>query len=870
MAKPTVEPNQVCVRTVAGNSLTRIVSIAKAPSAADVTVSIKNGGSLITLEGLSAFRLVHRAFTEQEIMELPPNPPSIRLTARKNGVIDAEEVATSDGTSPLEVSAGFQLQIRLRFSAPAQQAPEVTRATLVIEATTWEKVEIPLVLLVGTPTFSPTVEPGTIRRAAEPGETVTTGFAIRDIKQPSTIMVHVEDGGTVVRLKRVRVLRPIKKQFTEAEILELPPFPASIRQDARRNGYVEYREVTSGGSCSPLNVNKDLIVSGELEFAAPTKNPPLSVSATLVIEGTTWYRVDVPLFLVIGKITMVPSSSNITLRQGEDGDIGLTLTSEAGPSTNVDLSLGQDGGQWQISPSPIPVAQGATVSTTAKITVAACAPVGSYPVGIEVSAFDGLHFRSIPFQLTVLPGKVLVQPLQGCLVTQQGDRTKCSVQVTSSGYKRMDFTALRLPEGVLMHAPLREIGCGIARSTIDLDFAVDRNAMPVVNQRATVNWNAGDAEHKGTFDLSYTVTLLPESRTFTEQIITPPGTALGGWASITIRNDGSYTFSGHMHDSGFDPYSFGIGVSVRSSDGLIKVAAHKSGAVAGTLGSGSRDFDWEENGKTELIRLFWPELRNGTAHFTKSYEDTGVLGTLQDFADTIVKFFIGSVFVGAPVAAAIVIGSELGALTKLPFAHPGILKGIIVAGGITMILGPGVLLPAIIAGAVIGAQVRSRPMWESEEAVAATVFRDKLPIDRIRITDVFSPLNGRRFCVPSLDGLILIGMGDYYDDTLADEGRRRTLIHELAHAWQIARSPFSSEFYWKVAVDKARGDIAYSYVLSGQDWSDFGVEQQATIVSDWYYRWEPKLDSDGSILGAGAMNDAAFRYIHNNIRMGQT
>jgi len=70
---------------------------------------------------------------------------------------------------------------------------------------------------------------------------------------------------------------------------------------------------------------------------------------------------------------------------------------------------------------------------------------------------------------------------------------------------------------------------------------------------------------------------LPSQVNFHQEVLTPAGTALGGWVDLTIRSDGNYTFAGHMHDSGFDPYSFRVRVVVQTPAGVAIALQHLEG-----------------------------------------------------------------------------------------------------------------------------------------------------------------------------------------------------------------------------------------------------------------------------------------------------
>ena len=223
--------------------------------------------------------------------------------------------------------------------------------------------------------------------------------------------------------------RPVKKAYTEEEISEMPSFE---RETARRNGYIEYQEVGRSDGSTPLAVLPGALLKFYLEFSAPRENAPDAATAILTIEATTWQRVDIPLSLIIGKINTVPSTDSIAVRQGGSADLTLETTSVVGPTTDVDYALGQDGGQWKIVPSTVNVPRGGTVTTAAKVVVEPVAPVGTFPVGLEVKSFERLQFRRLPFQLTVRPAQVSVTLLQPSFVATQGDRVTCDKYLCKS------------------------------------------------------------------------------------------------------------------------------------------------------------------------------------------------------------------------------------------------------------------------------------------------------------------------------------------------------------------------------------------------------------------------------------------------------
>jgi hypothetical protein len=382
--------------------------------------------------------------------------------------------------------------------------------------------------------------------------------------------------------------------------------------------------------------------------------------------------------------------------------------------------------------------------------------------------------------------------------------------------------------------------------------------------------------------------------TFHQDVVTPSGTALGGWVEMTLRSDGSYTFSGHMHDSGWDPYDFRVRAVVSTAD--LAVAAQHSGHTDGTgsspFGSPNRDNDWSESGTEPRIQQYWSELRQATMTVSKSYADTGVLHALEDLFNDFVGFLLASVFVGPHLAEAIVIGNELGEITGLKFGSPSILEGVYVTArdnslatlGSVIVFGPGIVIPAMAAG--LANAPRHRDLSSDEIAFASKVFGDTLPIDRIVLTDL-SGFNGRGFTFPNIDGTILLNIGPAYDDprhytvgTYATQGQ--VFIHELTHAWQIAHRALVPGWICD-ALDAQiiQGKSAYNVGPAGPSYGDFGIEAQAVIVDHWFGTyasgWQEDdsdnvdkfKDLDKKLNSSSATSDSYFRYIANNIRLGQ-
>ncbi|WP_436728910.1 COG1470 family protein [Streptomyces sp. URMC 128] len=842
----------------------------------DVTVGIDGGDGTIKVQLVRVSEFFERPFTEAEILDLSAFPPSIRENARRYGRVAEEiELARGDGATPMTVPGQATLSITLSASLNGTSTAVVS-GRLIVDSTSWGPVTAPVFCLVGDPNRLPSVEPDAIKCSLEPGQSVTRQVVISETPSSTSVLAYIAGGDKYFRLKSIVALRSVQLPYTEEEILDLPPYPPSIRENARRYGHVEYQESGRTNGPGTLQVAVGSVLRFDIECVAPHPHFHDRKTATLMIDAPDWQRVEAHLEVIAGKIDVSLIPSALTVRQGGTGQITATFGSVSGPGTHVHLVLVPGEETWQVDPAKVFVPQGQTVTTPLTVRVHERAPVGMFPVQFEVRAFDERQSHKKPFDLTVRPAPVTVRALQETVVVPRGGRTTFPVEVRSDGgYKRLTLTGLGVPWGVHVLPASRELGYGAETTVIPVDVIADSQGPQVTNYLTSVDWDAGDGENKGRIWLNTTVSRLPETRTFTHQITTPEGTALGGWAELTIRSDGSTRFRGHMHDSGLDSYAFRVGVVVRSPDGTAAIAALKSGTVTGTLGVGSRDYDWDDADDNTGLKDTWETLRDGSAQFTKWYEDTGALGFLEDFAAIVVEFIAVNLVAGPVAAMVLVVGSELGALTEIPYAHPAGLAGVLVAGGVLLLLGPIGMVPAVAAGAVAAGAVaaaelvRTRPLRESEITFAATVFKDTLPIDNILVTNL-SLANDRACCTPSIDGSILLNLGSRFEAPLADLHSKKTLVHELTHAWQIAhRPPEDVESIWEVLTNglKPREEVyATVFPLDGRPWAEWDVEHQAQMVAFWWWLAETTY---GGVDTPMAVASPFFHYIQNNIRMGQ-
>jgi hypothetical protein len=369
--------------------------------------------------------------------------------------------------------------------------------------------------------------------------------------------------------------------------------------------------------------------------------------------------------------------------------------------------------------------------------------------------------------------------------------------------------------------------------------------------------------------------------TFHMQITTPSGTALGGSVDVTMKSDGGFSFDVYMHDSGWDPYDFTVRCVVQSGSGVamaFQSSGHTDGTGSSPLGSPNRDFHHNETGINALIKQFWLDVRSSSMTVNKSYQDVGALHTVEDIAKDLLGFLIADVTFGGGLAFVVCVSAEIADAAGASFVGPGGLVGVVVAGGVVWVFGPGALMAAVIAGVAAGAitdaLIRHRQLTDDEYNFADTVFKGTLPPkDRIYVTNL-SWDDGRKYTWPELDGSIILNMGDAFDDPVHASStgyatKGQVFIHEMTHAWQI----HTASFVPGILCRKITQTSSYEYGSAGGSWSDYGLEQQGAIVDQWFGRyawgWTNLQDVINKLSSNDAVTDPYFGYIANNIRLAQ-
>jgi hypothetical protein len=380
---------------------------------------------------------------------------------------------------------------------------------------------------------------------------------------------------------------------------------------------------------------------------------------------------------------------------------------------------------------------------------------------------------------------------------------------------------------------------------------------------------------------------------FDEPIVTDE--PLGGHHRLTLRRDGSFRYEGHMRATGFPSFEvsilttlgYPIDVPPGTPTAAAQVAFAAHGECHGTNEPGDRDFRWDQQGALPILAAEWEGLRRCTLQRQVQF-DTDFFGVAGDA----LSFLAQTVLLGATfgaVGVAVILAGEAAGIDQGQMVVPGTV-GILAGAAGAFVFGPSMLIPAFIAGAAVAAAaIKQRPMNGPERDFADRVFQGRVPYDRVLLTNL-TGIGGRPFTCPGPGGVIILNMGDGFDDPTTyrgdgdDDDRNapgQLLIHELVHAWQIANETFLPEYYCRAfatAAGTAGGDMsAYGYGPSGPSWGSFNTEQQASIVDDWFGgRDTPPLNKPQPQRAFAPMSSVDvteggnpyFRYIRDNVRPG--
>ncbi len=104
---------------------------------------------------------------------------------------------------------------------------------------------------------------------------------------------------------------------------------------------------------------------------------------------------------------------------------------------------------------------------------------------------------------------------------------------------------------------------------------------------------------------------LPASVTGHGDLVFGDGIAAGGSADIVLNADGSFTFSGHLHDSGAADYADSVVCAVVVKSTKTAYIWPHDGKMYGTFTPGDRNDDWTDTGTRQELVDAWTDICAG-------------------------------------------------------------------------------------------------------------------------------------------------------------------------------------------------------------------------------------------------------------------
>ncbi|MGW2552958.1 hypothetical protein [Streptomyces sp. NPDC001635] len=160
-------------------------------------------------------------------------------------------------------------------------------------------------------------------------------------------------------------------------------------------------------------------------------------------------------------------------------------------------------------------------------------------------------------------------------------------------------------------------------------------ADPGLATKSTAPASAGSASRPAASMAPVGSVALPQytdSFTISRDIRFSGGVPVGGWSTLTLHSNGTYNWSGHVRNSGAPGYNFSEACVVRFHTGETYIFDVR-GTMGGVFG-GSRDFNWQKDGKLRTLPTVWDKASGYRASCSwRSSLDVG--GAIQSAKDAV-------------------------------------------------------------------------------------------------------------------------------------------------------------------------------------------------------------------------------------------
>jgi len=126
----------------------------------------------------------------------------------------------------------------------------------------------------------------------------------------------------------------------------------------------------------------------------------------------------------------------------------------------------------------------------------------------------------------------------------------------------------------------------------------------------------------------------------------------------------------------------------------------------------------------------------------------------------------------------------------------------------------------------------NRALTTGERALLQPLFRDAIDYDRVRVIHAAFPFQPAGVYMTPRGHIY--APGDLFRDDFSTDSTA-VFVHEMTHVWQFANGmDLIAQGLAEFAKYNGAYEKAYAYTLDGRDLIDYGMEQQASIVEDYY------------------------------------
>jgi hypothetical protein len=759
-------PNVICTRMMPDSTTRQWVRLVDLPSG-HLSLRVEGVEPFVAVGEIVVSEMYWRPMTPDEIQGLgeeEQNNPAHHF------VEDTRVVVRGSGSQSVGVEPNQDVDIELLYSdVPWDGSPKWWTGRLVA-GLSGSALALPLYIAVGQGGgMQPHVSDGQLSAWMDPGQSRNMIFSIDSAPSAAEVRACLVGGGPTIQASEISVWGEENLTFEEALSRRLLDGMTDEELEYHReNGYSHHVELAHATGSNPVSVAAGQKIRVDIACRAPENGGGVE-RAVLAVIAPSWKPVEVSVTVIVQSVSVRLNRDTYTLAQAEHSVLGVTVSSGLGAAGYVMFKLNNGNNNLTLSP-PAPLVFGPreTVKAWLDFSVSPTAPLGRLKTAelVALLSAGGVNDAITTFmdvKVTVVPSmtEVLVAPTSISVPTGSSGQLTVAAH-SGGGFKEIRLTPRPLPPGVSVESATITVQPTETEVRRRLRIGVQDTARPVTRLPLGIEWNSNNGQHRGTAVSELTIIQQPESRTFTKRVVTPAGVPLGGEVTFEINSDGSARFRGFMRATGFLSYDFTIRAVLRSSRGVIAFIDQKSGQVFGTDTPGPEQFNWDEDASRQVIADIWPDLRSGSIVVSRSSEMTGFLGEAAELAGDVLEFAVVQSLLlplgpgGQSLAALVLVGSEIGDIADTSIIGAGGLCGVMVAGGAAFLVGPTMIIPAFVGGVLLGeALIEHRALDAAERAMARELFKDTLPWDRIRLTNL-SGQNGQAFVTPSADGTILV------------------------------------------------------------------------------------------------------------------